>query len=201
MSRTSVHEEIRYFGLGTRIAVSHSSAEKIRRQGGGYAEFVGVESNGRWESGVVYTFNEALTPSSRECKISLKHEFKPFVNQIDEDMRISPGELPHVEVQKPVCVQAPFRSPTLHTFSPPSDFFMIDRKIFLKDFIKNQAVAFGGKTHTIYLPQKGTELKVATIHYPVTKALMDDFEAEHRWLHSKYKTLKDVRPIASEERV
>lgn len=198
-SRTSANDKIRFFALGIGNAVSHTLVEGIGRQGGGYAEVVAIDAHGQWESRVIRMLDGALTPSSWQCKISLEPGIEPYLAQIDEDTKSDSGEL--LNVQKPVCVQAPFRIPTLHAFSRLSVFFIIDRKVPVENSIKIEALASTGDTITIFLPLEKVEEKPLTIHFLAAKALMNDFETEQSWLHSKYETFKKKHPVAFEKLV
>lgn len=124
---------------------------------------------------------------------------EPYLTQIDENTISDSGELLSAKVQKPVCVQAPFRVPTLHAFSRLSIFFIVDRKISLENSVKVEAQASTGESVTVLLPMEKIEEKPPTIHFLAAKALMNDFETEQSWLHSRYETFRKKHAIAFEE--
>lgn len=198
-SRKSANNKIRFFALGIGNAVSHRLVEGIGREGGGYAEVVAVDSHGQCESRVIRMLNGALTPCSWQCKISLERKGEPYLAQIGEDTKSGSGKLLDSKLQKPVCVQAPFRIPTLHAFSRLSVYFIINRKIPLENSVKIQAVASTGEVVEVLLPLERVGDQPATIHFLAAKALMNDFETEQSWLHSEYQMLKNKHPIGFEE--
>lgn len=124
---------------------------------------------------------------------------EPYLTQIDENTISDSSELLSAKVQKPVCVQAPFRVPTLHAFSRLSIFFIVDRKISLENSVKVEAQASTGESVTVLLPMEKIEEKPPTIHFLAAKALMNDFETEQSWLHSRYETFRKKHAIAFEE--
>ena len=200
VSRKKSDAKIRFFALGIGNAVSHRLVEGIGREGGGYAEIVAVDAHGQWQSRVIRMLQGALTPSAWQCEISFGNGIEAFSPEVIEDIRRNSDELQAAEFQRPSCIQAPFRIPTLHTFSRFSVFFILNRKLPIEGEIKIQAVETTGETVKIVLPLELVEKKTPTFHSLAAKAVMNDLETEQSWLHSnKYEQFRKLNPASFEK--
>jgi hypothetical protein len=108
-------------------------------------------------------------------------------------------------IQRPACVQAPYRIPTFHAFTQNSIYFFLDTQATpLADSITVQAEASTGQKVTVEIQLDRIEVPagIPIIHVLAAKALMNDLEIGQSWLHSRtYEAYRKNNTAAFEKAV
>jgi len=203
-TRTDTNEKVRFFALGIGDSVSHRLVQGIGRQGGGFAEVVAKDTTGGWESRVIRMLTGALTPSRWQCEISLGTGSGTSSPLRCAYAKSVSGETTDT-IQRPACVQAPYRIPTFHAFTQNSIYFFLDTQAApLADSITVQAEASTGQKVTVEIQLDRIEAPagIPIIHVLAAKALMNDLEIGQSWLHSRtYEAYRKNNTAAFEKAV
>jgi hypothetical protein len=203
-TRTDSNEKVRFFALGIGDSVSHRLVQGIGRQGGGFAEVVAKDTTGGWESRVIRMLRGALTPSRWQCEISLGKGSGTSSPLRCAYAKSVSGETTDT-IQRPACVQAPYRIPTFHAFTQNSIYFFLDTQAApLADSITVQAEASTGQKVTVEIQLDRIEAPagIPIIHVLAAKALMNDLEIGQSWLHSRtYEAYRKNNTAAFEKAV
>jgi hypothetical protein len=196
-TRADTKEKIRFFALGIGDAVSHRLVEGIGRQGGGFAEVIAVDAAGKWETEVIRMLKGALTPSQWKIKIILPEvrDTSPYSASLDA---VLSTKLP---IQRPIAIQAPYYTPSLHAFARTSVYFFLDPKLLAgQSTIRIQGVASSGEKFESDIPLEEVESQHPTIHFLAAKALMNDLESGQSWMHAnEHLEYKSRNPAAFEK--
>jgi hypothetical protein len=162
------NRSVRFFALGIGDQVSHRLVEGIGQQGGGYAEVISETSTERWEERAIQMLKAALSPSRLRCEATIVNQF---------------GDKRAEGIQRPACIQAPYRIPVLNPWSNFQLYYMVDTDIAsLPDTVTITATTDHGKGHRAVLPLQETSPK-SDIHHLAAKALMNDYETGQSWIH------------------
>jgi uncharacterized protein YegL len=169
-TRSELKNAVRFFAFGIGNAVSHRLVEGIGTEGGGFAEVMAADTQGRWEGRLERMLKGALMPQSYDCEI----EF----NGISTRAAASSADGSEL-------IQAPYTIPLLHPFSQITIYFLIDR-----NYGKGIS-AVTVKTSTplrrkisVEVPLVKTTTSTYTAHHLAAKAIIRDLETGNSQLHS-----------------
>ena len=178
-TRDEIGEKIRFFALGIGNAVSHKLLEGIGRCGGGFAEVVAVDSPGSWDSRVVRMLKGALSPSSWNCRITLKSDQEqPFA------MGSSP-KMSHSDSPRLLFVKAPYEIPPLLSFTQSISYFLIESSDMPCTSITIHGASSSGQNVTVDIPIERAKVSDPTILHLAAKAILSDMETGRSQLHDE----------------
>lgn len=178
-TRDEIGEMVRFFALGIGDAVSHKLLEGIGRCGGGFAEVVAVDSPGSWDSRVVRMLKGALSPSSWNCRVTLKpDQEQPF------GMGSSP-KMSHSDGPRLSFVKAPHEIPPLLSFTQSISYFLIQSSDMSCTSVTIHGVSSSGQDLTVDIPIKSVKVSEPTILHLAAKAILSDLETGRSQLHNQ----------------
>lgn len=181
---------LRFFFIGIGDHVSHRLVEGIGEQGGGYAEVITESSTGSWQERIIQMLKAALTPSRLRCEVHFGETSPADVCE---------KQVAGITVKCPRYLQAPYSIPTLNTFSHCSVYYTLDERLAeLPAAVNIIAITDKGEKLITHLPLEQTTERTA-IHHLAAKALMDDYETGHSWLHLCNPRLMSESPAALEQ--
>lgn len=196
--KTENKNTIRIYCLGIGDEVSHRLVDGIGKYGGGYSEIIAVESSASWDERVIRLFNGILTPSDWQCEVSL--------NKIDDNAMEDTGaqELEHEESEAmnrsakrrkitseeeaDSMIRAPHRLPVIYGLSRSIIYFLMHPS---KQHYESVTITGTSSLHqkvakTIELER--VEVTIPTIGHLAVKAIVNDLETGHSWLHDQLET-------------
>ena len=184
-TRANSADDVRFFALGIGDQVSHRLVEGIGQLGGGFAEVVAVDSQGRWEERVIRMLKGALMPANFSCEL----EFNGM--STTEACSHAKGS---------TFLQAPYKITSLHPFTRFSVYFLIDKKFAngLDAVTVKTTTPSGGKIVTrVPIEQIGDS--AFTVHYLAAKSLIRDLESGSSWIHACSKSKSSSVDSAASE--